>query len=179
MIDLHLNRVDVLGLTFGGFEGSWKYKPRGNYLYEQDEVEEALKEFPAVDVFVAHNSPRGIRDKDDETHYGFDAFNAYISLRRPKIFIRRSATLNRERHAAAAEPSYALHHLSQRSAGRRQSVHLSDEISRPQTRPISRRVNFDLCDDRKARRSICGHHRAYARHAQVALLSLDEYEKAQ
>jgi Icc-related predicted phosphoesterase len=87
IIDLHLNKVHVLGLTFGGFQGSWKYKPRGNYLYEQDQVEEVLKEFPPVDVFVAHNSPRGIHDKEDGTHYGFDAFNTYLSHRRPRIFI--------------------------------------------------------------------------------------------
>jgi Icc-related predicted phosphoesterase len=87
VVDLHLNRVDVLGLTFGGFQGSWKYKPRGHYLYEQDQVEMALRDFPSVDVFVAHNSPRGIHDKEDEIHYGFDAFNNYLRTRRPQIFI--------------------------------------------------------------------------------------------
>jgi hypothetical protein len=51
--DLHLNRVQLRGLWFGGFCGSWKYKPRGNYLFEQDEAESLLSEFAPVDVFVA------------------------------------------------------------------------------------------------------------------------------
>ncbi len=87
IVDLHLHRVEVQGLSFGGFQGSWKYKPRGNYLYEQDEVEKALKEFPAVDIFVAHNSPLRVHDKEDETHYGFDGFKHSIRVRRPMIFL--------------------------------------------------------------------------------------------
>ena len=96
ILDLHLNKVAVLGLTFGGFQGSWKYKPRGNYLYEQDQVEKALKDFPPVDVFVAHNSPRGVHDKEDDTHYGFDAFNDYIKTRRPKVFIHGHQHIRRQ-----------------------------------------------------------------------------------
>jgi Icc-related predicted phosphoesterase len=87
VIDLHLNRVAVHGLAFGGFQGSWKYKPRGHYLYEKDEVIAALKQFPTVDIFVAHNSPRSVHDKEDDTHFGFEAFNEYIRQRRPKILI--------------------------------------------------------------------------------------------
>jgi len=96
IIDLHLNKVEIKGVSFGGFQGSWKYKPRGNYLYEQDEVEEALKDFPRVDVFVAHNSPRRLHDKEDGPHYGFEAFNTYIKLRRPKIFIHGHQHIRRQ-----------------------------------------------------------------------------------
>ena len=85
--DLHLSRVEFRGLWFGGFCGSWKYKPRGNYLFEQDEVESLLSGFPAVDVFVAHNSPHHIHDRDDEVHHGFTAFNSYITRTRPRWFI--------------------------------------------------------------------------------------------
>ena len=46
--NLHLRRVEVGGLTFGGFEGSWKYKPRGHFLYEQEAAGELLREFPKV-----------------------------------------------------------------------------------------------------------------------------------
>ena len=70
--NLHLASVTFGGLRFGGFQGSWKYKPRGHYLYEQAEVADALRNFPAVDVFVAHNSPP-IHAKADDTHTGFDA----------------------------------------------------------------------------------------------------------
>src|ERR1035441_6282857 len=56
--DLHLRIEEFDGLRFGGFNGSWRYKPRGHFLYEQDEAERQLAAFPPVDVFVAHNSPR-------------------------------------------------------------------------------------------------------------------------
>src|ERR1051325_6480213 len=37
--DLHLKVHKFGGLKFCGFHGSWKYKPKGNYLWEQAEVE--------------------------------------------------------------------------------------------------------------------------------------------
>ena len=87
IIDLHL-RTEIWGMvSFGGFNGSWKYKPRGHYLYEQDEAAELLGGFPGVDIFVSHNSPRGIHDKDDEIHTGFDALVEYIHRHRPKVLI--------------------------------------------------------------------------------------------
>ncbi len=85
--DLHLKTVEIDGLTFGGFGGSWKYKPKGAFLFEQDEVSAALSAFPRVDIFVAHNAPRGIHDKDDGVHVGFDAFATYIRDRQPKVFL--------------------------------------------------------------------------------------------
>src|ERR1039458_4054866 len=45
VIDLHLKTEDFNGLIFGGLNGSWKYKPRGQFLYEQDEVSRFLKDF--------------------------------------------------------------------------------------------------------------------------------------
>ena len=60
IIDLHLSTHLVDGISFGGFNGCWKYKPRGNFLYEDAYVSEKLTSFPSVDIFVAHNSPRGI-----------------------------------------------------------------------------------------------------------------------
>src|SRR5688500_11839363 len=51
IVDLHLRRETIRGITFGGFCGAWKYKPKGNYLFEQAAVESALAAFPRVDVF--------------------------------------------------------------------------------------------------------------------------------
>lgn len=84
--DLHLRTENYSSLTLGGFRGSWKYKPRGHFLYDQDEVAESMAKMPAVDIFVAHNSPRHVHDKDDEVHTGFEAFVAYIRRARPRIF---------------------------------------------------------------------------------------------
>jgi Icc-related predicted phosphoesterase len=85
--DMHLATLQFRGVTFGGFCGSWKYKPRGNYLFEQSEVEKALDGFPRVDVFVAHNSPRLVHDRDDEVHIGFAAFSNYLTTARPRFFL--------------------------------------------------------------------------------------------
>ena len=32
--DMHLQVKEMHGLRFGGLSGSWKYKPRGHFLYE-------------------------------------------------------------------------------------------------------------------------------------------------
>ena len=85
--DLHLRRESFGGLTFGGFNGSWKYKSRGHFLHEQAEAMDLLKDFPPVDIFVSHNSPRGIHDKEDGIHAGFDALTAYIPLAKPRLLI--------------------------------------------------------------------------------------------
>ena len=85
--DLHMSVAAIDGVTFGGFGGSWKYKPRGHHLYEQWEVSGALASFPKVDVFIAHNSPRGVHERDGEVHQGFDAFRDYIERAKPRYFL--------------------------------------------------------------------------------------------
>ena len=87
ILDLHLTTQTIDGVRFGGFQGSWKYKPRGHYLYEEQEVEKLLGSFPAVDVFVAHNSPRHIHDREDNVHLGFEAFVTYIHRAQPRFFL--------------------------------------------------------------------------------------------
>ncbi len=94
--DLHLNVECFDGLRFGGFNGCWKYKPRGNYLYGQDEARQLLASFPRVDVFIAHNSPKGIHDKDDDVHSGFEAFNEYIARADPKYMFHGHQHLSAE-----------------------------------------------------------------------------------
>ena len=85
--DLHLTVAEIEGIRFGGFCGSWKYKPVGHHLYEQDEASLLLDGFPPVDVFVAHNSPRGVHEKDDDIHQGFLAFGDYIERVQPRYFL--------------------------------------------------------------------------------------------
>lgn len=85
--DLHLKVVRHGNLTFGGFNGSWKYKPRGNFLYEQLDVTRRLETFPAVDVFVSHNSPRFIHDQEDDIHCGFTGLKNYITRTQPRLLI--------------------------------------------------------------------------------------------
>ncbi|KAF0178564.1 MAG: Ser/Thr protein phosphatase family protein [Limisphaerales bacterium] len=96
VVDLHLATHTVDGVRFGGFQGSWRYKPRGHFLYEQAEVEHLMASFPPVDVFVAHNSPRHVHDRDDDVHFGFDAFVPYIERARPRLFIHGHQHVDQE-----------------------------------------------------------------------------------
>lgn len=96
VVNLHLKTHTLNGTTFGGFGGSWRYKPRGHHLYEQEEVSTLLAEFPPVDVFVAHNSPRHIHDRDDDVHFGFDAFSDYIERAKPPLFLHGHHHVNRQ-----------------------------------------------------------------------------------
>lgn len=74
----------VEGLRFGGFAGCWRHKPRGHHLFDHDEVATALQDFSPVDVFVAHNSPFGIHQRDGDVHQGFHAFSDYIAREQPR-----------------------------------------------------------------------------------------------
>lgn len=94
IFDMHLTTWDHVGIRFGGFAGSWKYKPRGHYLFEQEEVVQALRSFPAVDVFIAHNSPSGIHERDPDIHQGFDAFIDYIARASPSYFLHGHQHVN-------------------------------------------------------------------------------------
>ena len=94
-IDLHCRVARYGNVVFGGFSGSWKYKPFGYHLYEQKEVSRLIRAVPAVDVFVAHNSPRGYHERDEEVHQGFDAFVDYIDRHQPRYFLHGHQHLSR------------------------------------------------------------------------------------
>jgi uncharacterized protein len=96
IINLHLVVQILDGVPFGGFNGSWRYKPRGHYLYEQEEAERLLAGFPAVDVFGAHNSPRNVHERDTEVHVGFEAFSRYIDRAQPRLFIHGHQHVNQD-----------------------------------------------------------------------------------
>lgn len=87
IIPLHFTVVEIGGLLFGGFNGSWKYKPKGYHMFEQFEVSRLLIYFPRVDVFVAHNSSAGVHERDKDVHQGFHGFSDYIERSKPKYFL--------------------------------------------------------------------------------------------
>jgi len=94
--DLHLRTAELGGLRFGGLNGCLQYKPRGRFLYYQEEVEEFLEAFPAVDIFLSHNSPLGVHDRDDVVHTGFSALNAYIRRASPRLLLHGHQHRERE-----------------------------------------------------------------------------------
>ena len=69
--DLHLKVVEIGGLRIGGFNGCWKYKQKGAFLYDQTEARALMSGMPPVDILLTLNSPRGIHDREDGVHQGF------------------------------------------------------------------------------------------------------------
>jgi hypothetical protein len=59
IVDLHRVVKISSGIAFGGFCGCWKYNPVGLHLFEQKDVSHLMSYMLGVDVFIAHNSPRG------------------------------------------------------------------------------------------------------------------------
>lgn len=99
--DLHMSPAEHEGVTLGGFEGAWKYKPKGRFLYEDEYVTQTLRWFPQVDVFVAHNPIAGIHDIQDGVHNGFTGFLKYIERTSPKYFLHGHS--NRKGEAVLGE----------------------------------------------------------------------------
>jgi Icc-related predicted phosphoesterase len=96
IVDLHLRTMELGDLSFGGLNGCWQYKPHGHYLYYQEEVEAFLAAFPAVDIFISHNSPRQVHDHEDEIHTGFTGLNTYIERAAPLLLLHGHQHLERE-----------------------------------------------------------------------------------
>jgi len=94
--DLHLRVIEQGGLRIGGLNGCWKYKSRGAFFYDQAEAHRLFADFPPVDLLLAHNSPRGIHDREDGVHPGFDALTDYIHWAEPKGVIHGHQHQNRE-----------------------------------------------------------------------------------
>lgn len=84
--NMHLQTVDMLGVTFGGFEGCVRYKEsRTAKMYTQEEASELLSTFPHVDVMLVHCPPYGVNDEpDDVTHQGFRGLRSYVEQEQPK-----------------------------------------------------------------------------------------------
>jgi len=85
--DVHLKTVEVNGVSFGGFEGSHRYK-KDTFakMYTQEEASFLMKNFPYVDVFIAHSSPATINDEEDPAYHGLIALKQYLDEERPRYF---------------------------------------------------------------------------------------------
>jgi len=86
--NMHLQTFEYKGITFGGFEGSHRYKDdKYAKMYTQDEATELLKDYPRVDVMLSHSPPLGINDDNDVAHIGFQALRDYLEQKKPKYFL--------------------------------------------------------------------------------------------
>jgi Icc-related predicted phosphoesterase len=85
---LHLRRVEVGGLCFGGFSGSHEYHQDPRYTWSQKQSSRLLRRLGHVDVMLAHSPPLGINDDaDDPAHVGLAGLREYVEREHPAMFL--------------------------------------------------------------------------------------------
>ena len=83
--NVHLKRIEVAGLCFGGFSGSHEY---GRYTWSQKQANKLLRKLGPVDVVLAHSPPLGVNDDpDDPAHIGLEGLREYVERERPAMLL--------------------------------------------------------------------------------------------
>jgi Icc-related predicted phosphoesterase len=86
--NVHLRRVEVGGLWFGGFSGSHEYHREPRYTWSQRQSSRLLRRFGHVDVMLAHSPPLGINDDaGDPAHVGLAGLREYVEREHPAMFL--------------------------------------------------------------------------------------------
>jgi Icc-related predicted phosphoesterase len=86
------------GLIIAGLGGSMRYNRGKNQFTESQMMRQIIKLIPRllfnrlfrgrfVDILVTHASPKGIHDKEDRCHWGFEAFRWFMRTFKPKYLI--------------------------------------------------------------------------------------------
>jgi Icc-related predicted phosphoesterase len=90
--DLHLDRVEIDGWSFAGFEGCVRYGT-GPHQYTQEEAGALAERLPAADVLLCHCPPHRVNDEpDDPAHVGFVALRAWVERHRPRYVLHGHTT---------------------------------------------------------------------------------------
>jgi uncharacterized protein len=85
---VHLRRVEVAGLWFGGFSGSHEYGRDPRYTWSQKQASKLLRKLGHVDVLLAHSPPLGINDDaDDPAHVGLAGLRDYVEREHPAMLV--------------------------------------------------------------------------------------------
>jgi len=90
--------VDVAGLRVAGLGGSRRYRDGPNQYTPRQQARRAhslarrarwrkLRDGRGVDVLLTHAPPRGIGDREDPPHQGFDALNWLTGRLRPPMLL--------------------------------------------------------------------------------------------
>ena len=99
IVDIHMTTRSVDGLMFGGLNGALKtgwHPAQMPFYHAQSEVCRYMSAFPPVDIFISHNSPRGIHERNDGHYAGFDGLTNYILEHKPKYLFHGHQHINRE-----------------------------------------------------------------------------------
>jgi uncharacterized protein len=95
------------GLLLAGLGGSIRYRPDSDNMYTEMEmsvraasltvplVVNRLRQGRFLDILVAHSPPRGIHDRGDPAHVGFDAFRSFMLRFKPRLLLHGHAHVYR------------------------------------------------------------------------------------
>ncbi|MDR2746884.1 MAG: metallophosphoesterase [Treponema sp.] len=86
------------GLIIAGLGGSMRYNRGKNQFTEAQMTRQIIRLIPRllfnrlfrgrfVDILVTHASPKGIHDKEDRCHWGFEAFLWFMRTFKPKYLV--------------------------------------------------------------------------------------------
>ena len=85
--------VEVGGVRFLGFGGSYRYRP-GTYMYTERQMARrvnrawpSIQRYGGFDVLVSHAPARHLNDFDTVSHRGFDCVNTLIDRYHPRYFV--------------------------------------------------------------------------------------------
>ncbi len=97
--NIHARAVRDKGVIFAGLEGSMRYRPKAELMFNETEMRwEAARLLPqllwnklrfgrAVDVLVTHSPPYRVHDQDDLAHTGFRYFHTLLRQFRPRYLL--------------------------------------------------------------------------------------------
>lgn len=114
--DIHGRIVTRRGLILAGLEGSMRYRPNADYMYNESEMRMQVAQLVprllwnrqrfgrALDVLVTHSPPFGIHDRPDLPHTGFRVFLSLLRMFKPRYHLHGHIHLYR------ADTPHTTHH---------------------------------------------------------------------
>jgi Icc-related predicted phosphoesterase len=97
--DIHGRIVTRRGLILAGLEGSMRYRPNAEYMYNESEMRMQVAQLVprllwnrqrfgrALDILVTHSPPFGIHDRPDLPHTGFRVFLSLLKMFKPRYHL--------------------------------------------------------------------------------------------
>ncbi len=94
-------------LLLAGLGGSIRYRPDSDNMYTEMEMNvraaalavpllaNRLRRGRYLDILVTHSPPRGIHDRDDPAHVGFDTFRSFMLRFKPRFLLHGHAHIYR------------------------------------------------------------------------------------
>ncbi|PLS19381.1 Ser/Thr protein phosphatase [Bacillus sp. M6-12] len=93
--NLHGKTAKIGDCRLLGVEGCVRYKRGEAPIHEQEEIKELLRNSPAVNMVLSHNSPKGIHDKAGIAHEGYEGLIEYMDNHSPLFILHGHQHINK------------------------------------------------------------------------------------